>query len=73
MEVASSMRCNNGNGFCINCCLPCQRICTVPGPTGPTGATGLAGPTGPTGATGLTGPKMCIRDSYAILSPVSIG
>ena len=50
------MRCNNGNGFCINCCLPCQRICTVPGPTGPTGATGLAGPTGPTGATGLAGP-----------------
>ena len=42
-------------GCVTSCCIPCQQIGTVTGPTGPTGATGLPGPAGPTGATGATG------------------
>ena len=53
------MYCNNSKGFGMNCCVPCQRICSVTGPTGPTGPTGetgATGATGPAGAAGLSGP-----------------
>ena len=47
---------NNNKGFGMNCCIPCQRVCPIPGPTGPAGAAGGSGPTGPTGAAGVPGP-----------------
>ena len=50
------MYCNNSKGSGMNCCVPCQRVCPVPGPTGPTGAGGPPGPTGPTGTAGASGP-----------------
>lgn len=53
------MYCKNSNGYNKNCCISCQPICPIPGPTGPMGpigAPGLPGPTGPTGPTGAMGP-----------------
>ena len=50
------MRYANGNRFGMNCCIPCRRICPIPGPTGPTGPVGATGPMGPMGIPGPMGP-----------------